>query len=208
MTRVHLLRHADVENPHRILYGHLPGFPLSDRGRAEAAAVGRSLREAGIRRIVTSPLERAVETAEIVNAELPQPVPLITDPRLREAEFSRYLQGVAYWQVPLRRPLWFVHRARRGLVPGDETIERMGGRVLEVAFQLVREHPGEPAVLVSHADPLQAAWVVMDGRPLTEREFHRKLVGKAGRLEVDIEADRVLAVNYVPPPPNGSGPVG
>ncbi len=171
--------------------------------------MGRSLRGAGIRRIVTSPLERAVETAEIVNAQLAEPVPLVTDPRLREAEFSRYLQGVAYWQVPLRRPLWFVHRARRGLVPGDETIERMGGRVLEVAFQLVREHPGEPALLVSHADPLQAAWVVMDGRPLTEREFHRKSVAKAGRLEVDFEAERVLAVNYVPPPaPNGSGPVG
>ena len=39
-TRIHVIRHADVENPHRLLYGHLPGFQLSALGRAQAAAVG------------------------------------------------------------------------------------------------------------------------------------------------------------------------
>src|SRR5262249_58111696 len=41
MTRVYLVRHADVENPRHILYGHLPGFPLSEHGRAQAAPVRR-----------------------------------------------------------------------------------------------------------------------------------------------------------------------
>jgi broad specificity phosphatase PhoE len=201
LTRVYLIRHADVENPKRVLYGHLDGFPLSAHGREQAAALGQRLRDHGIGRIVHSPLERAVETARIINEQLPEPVPMVADPELREADFSRYLQGVPFWQIPLRRPLWFVHKARRGLVPGDEATKQLGGRVLEVAHRLVRERPGEPVALVSHADPLQAAWVLLDGRPHNEREIYRKQVDRAGVLVVDFdEAGRPLAVNYEPPP--------
>jgi probable phosphoglycerate mutase len=201
LTRLYLIRHADVENPKRVLYGHLDGFPLSARGRDQAAALGRRLRDVGIRRIVHSPLERAVETATIVNRQLPEPVSMVADSELREADFSRYLQGVPFWQIPVRRPLWFVHKARRGLVPGDEPTERLGGRILDVARRLARERPGEPAALVSHADPLQAAWVLLDGRPQNEREIYRKQVDRAGMLVVDLDENgRALAVNYEPPP--------
>src|SRR6266700_5036514 len=130
MTRIYLVRHADVENPRRVLYGHLPGFPLSARGRDQAVEVGRRLRDKGIRRIVYSPLERAAETARLIQGQLPESVPLEPEPELREAEFGRYLQGVPFWQIPVRRPLWVVHKARRGLLPGDEAIDQMGGRVV------------------------------------------------------------------------------
>src|SRR5690348_6798858 len=120
MTRVYLVRHADVENPRRVLYGHLPGFPLSERGRAQAAEVGTRLAHRNVRRILHSPLERAAETARIISEHLPEPVPLIPDDALLEAQFGRYLQGVPFWQIPVRRPLWVVHKARRGLLPGDE----------------------------------------------------------------------------------------
>lgn len=194
------MRHADVENPRRVLYGFLPGFPLSALGRAQAAAVGRSLRESGIRRIVHSPLERAKETAELVNAQLPEPVPLIPEPALIEAEMSRSLQGVPYWQIPLRRPRWFVHRLQRGRLPGDETIEGMGGRVRDVVLRLARDHPGEVALCISHADPIQAAWVLFDGRPQTEREMSRKAMQRAGMLQLEIDAGRLVSIRYVPTP--------
>lgn len=198
------MRHADVENPNRVLYGHLPGFNLSALGRAQAAAVGRSLRDAGIRRIVHSPLDRARETAEIVNAQLPTPVPLIPEPELREADIGRYLQGVPYWQVPIRRPRWFLHKIRRGSVPGDETIEQLGGRVRDVVLRLARDHPGETSLCVSHADPIQAAWVLFEGRPQTEREIYRKPVQRAGILEVDLNSDHVATLAYRPAPQVGS----
>ena len=195
------MRHADVENPHRVLYGYLPGFPLSALGRLQAAAVGQSLRNSGIRRIVHSPLDRARETAELVNAQLPTPVPLIAEPALREAEIGRYLQGVPYWQIPIRRPRWFVHKLRRGSMAGDETIEQLGGRVRGVVQRLAREHPGEVSLCVSHADPLLAAWLLFEGRPQTERELYRKPMQRAGMLAVDLDADRVLSIRYVPRPP-------
>ena len=200
MTRVYLVRHADVENPRRVLYGHLPGFPLSERGRTQAVEVGRRLGDRGIRRILHSPLERAAETARLISAQLPDPVPLVPEPALVEAEFGRYLQGVPYWQIPMRRPLWLVHRARRGLLPGDEPIDQLGGRIVDLVHRVANEQPGQSSLLVSHADPLQAAWVLLDGRPRTERELTRKPVDRAGILEVDVEDGRVLAVSYVAPP--------
>jgi broad specificity phosphatase PhoE len=199
-THVLLMRHADVLNPQRVLYGYLPGFPLSPLGRAQAAAVGQSLRDSGIARILHSPLDRARETAEIVNGQLPSPLPLHPEPALREADISRYLQGLAYWQIPIRRPRWFVHKIRRGALPEDETIAALGGRVLGVVFRLAREHPGETSLCVSHADPLQAAWILLEGRPQNEREMYRKQVGRAGIIQVDLEADRVTSVVYNPAP--------
>jgi broad specificity phosphatase PhoE len=199
-TQVLLMRHADVENPRRVLYGHLPGFNLSALGRAQAAAVGQSLRDRGIKRIVHSPLERARETAEIINAQLPAPVSLEVEPALVEAEFSKYLQGVPFWQIPIRRPRWAMHKLQRGAQPGDETIDKLGGRVLDVLHRLAREHPGEVSLVISHADPLQAAWILLDGRPHKESEMSRKQVGRAGRLEVELEGDRVVSTHYVPTP--------
>ena len=199
-TRVLLMRHADVENPQGVIYGHLPGFLLSQMGRAQATAVGQSLRDSGIRRIVHSPLDRARETAELVNAQLPAPVPLIPEAELREAEFGRYLQGVRRWQVPMRRPRFFMHKLRRGSLAGDESIETLGRRVLDVVHRVAREHPDEVSLLVSHADPLQAAWILLDGRPQNEREMYHRQVGKAAILELDLEGDRVVSTRYVPPP--------
>src|ERR1700682_4319946 len=148
-TRVLLVRHADVENPRRLLYGHLDGFQLSALGRAQALAVGDRLSSAGLKRIVHSPLARAHETAELINSRLATPAILEADPELREAEFSRYLQGLPYWQIPVRRPLWFVHKAKRGLLPGDEAVDQLGGRGLAgmggVARGPPRRRGGRPA---------------------------------------------------------------
>ncbi|TMF85319.1 MAG: histidine phosphatase family protein [Chloroflexi bacterium] len=195
-----LMRHADVENPNRVLYGYLPGFPLSALGRSQAIAVGQSLANSGLRRILHSPLDRTRETAELVNGQLPTPVPLIPEPDLREAEIGRYLQGVPYWQIPIRRPRWFMHKLRRGSMTGDETIEQLGGRVRRVVQRLAREHPGEVSLCVSHADPIQAAWLLFDGRPQTEREMYRKSVQRAAMLELDVDADRVVSIRYLPAP--------
>src|SRR6266436_1660077 len=100
----------------------------------------------------------------------------------------------------MRRALWFLHEAKRGLVPGDAAIPQMGARILRVMRRLAREHPGETMAIVSHADPLQAAWIVLDGRPHTEREMYRKAVDKAGMLVVDMDGEKPVSWEYVPPP--------
>jgi broad specificity phosphatase PhoE len=60
---VHLLRHGEVFNPDRVLYGRLPGFGLSARGIEQAEQAAEYLAEREIGHLVASPLERAQQTA-------------------------------------------------------------------------------------------------------------------------------------------------
>ena len=200
MTTVYLVRHSDVENPQSVLYGHLDGFPLSELGRRRAEALAERLADSGINRIISSPLERAQETARILASRLPQQVEIETDPQLRESEFSRYLQGVRFWMIPLLRPRWYLHKMRRGMMPGDEAITDLGGRVLDVARRAIAETPEKTIALVSHADPLQAAWILLDGRPHNEVEMYRRAVDRAGVLKVEFEDDEPKSWEYQAPP--------
>jgi broad specificity phosphatase PhoE len=76
----------------------------------------------------------------------------------------------------------------------------MGERILSVIRKKAREHPGETMALVSHADPINAAWVLLDGRPQNEREMYRKAVDKAGMLRIDVEGEKPATWEYIPPP--------
>src|ERR1700689_5796697 len=68
-TVVHLLRHGEVHNPQGVLYGRIPGFHLSEDGRlmAKAAAGFLAGRDGVV--LMSSPLDRARETAEPLEAQ-------------------------------------------------------------------------------------------------------------------------------------------
>ena len=72
-TVVHLLRHGEVENPSKILYGRLPGFRLSSLGEQMAKAAAQALAARDITHVVASPLERARQTAEPIAAQFGLP---------------------------------------------------------------------------------------------------------------------------------------
>ncbi len=200
-VRLFLVRHADVANPRRILYGHLPGYPLSSKGVAQAEATGRYLSGEPIRVIRSSPLERARQTAAIIARQHGSP-PLVVDEDLIEARFSHYLQGVPYAQVPWRRPLWWVHMARPGLLPRDESVDTMASRVERALLRALDEADGGTAVCVSHGDPIQALWIRQLGRPAWA--LHRLQCAKGGLLALDYEGRRLSRVTYVSPESQGA----
>ena len=201
LTRVYLIRHCDVSNPDGILYGHLPGFGLSEKGVGQAHALGRRLAGTGVRQIYTSPLERAQQTAQIIASHL-DGVPVTTTPELIEARFGHYLEGVKPRDVLWRRPLWLVHMVRPGLTRNDETVAEMAARVRAPMERLVRDHPGRGGICVSHGDPIQAFWVEADGR--SAFGLHRLQCAKGGRLEVDYVDGGYASKRYVPPEEAGA----
>lgn len=195
-TRVYLVRHCDVHNPDGVLYGHLPAFGLSERGLRQADAIGRYVAGVPVRRIDTSPLERAQQTAGIIASHVPG-VPVVVTDDLTEASFGRYLQGVRPREVPWRRPRWFVHMAWPGLLKGDESVPQMAQRVRRPVLQLIRDFPGAGGICVSHGDPIQAFWVEADGRPA--HALHRLQCAKGGLLELDYEGERLVSLVYRSP---------
>ena len=200
-TRVYLVRHCDVENPGRVLYGHLEGFRLSERGVRQAHALGERLASTPVRQIYCSPLERAQQTARIIASHLDN-VPVTTTPELVEAAFGRHLQGVrANAGIIWRRPLWLVHMLWPGILPNDETVAEMARRVRAPLLRLVRDHPGQGGVCVSHGDPIQALWVESEGR--RPWALHRLQCAKGGMLELDYEGERLVGKTYRPPEETG-----
>lgn len=118
-STVHLLRHGEVFNPDRILYGRIPGYGLSDLGRQMAERAGeyfaaRQAEGANVVRLVASPLVRAQQTAEPTAKALNLPV--ITDERVIEADnrfegmsrVARRLRDPRYWSYVVNpfKPSW------------------------------------------------------------------------------------------------------
>ena len=67
-TVIHLIRHGEVHNPEKILYGRLPGFRLTARGMEQARAAGRLLGGKPLDAVYSSPLLRARQTAREILA--------------------------------------------------------------------------------------------------------------------------------------------
>src|SRR5258705_13191495 len=88
-TVVHLLRHGEVENPTKILYGRLPGFRLSSLGEQMAKAAAQAVAGRDITLVLASPLERAQQTAEPVAAQFG--LPIGTDERIIES--TNFFEG-------------------------------------------------------------------------------------------------------------------
>lgn len=195
-TRVFLARHCDVHNPDGVLYGHLPDFPLSEKGIRQAHALGRYLATTGATDIQTSPLLRAQQTAEIVASHLPGAHITTTDDLL-EARFGHYLQGVRPHEVPWRRPLWMVHMVWPGLLPHDESVSDLAARINRPIQSILRESPEDGGICISHGDPIQGFWVRSTGRP--PWALHRLQCAKGGMLELDYTDGRLVGTTYVPP---------
>jgi len=68
-TRVHVIRHGEVHNPTGVLYGRLPGFRLTELGEQMAVRAAEVLEHRDVTVVVSSPLERAQQTAAPVAAK-------------------------------------------------------------------------------------------------------------------------------------------
>ncbi len=202
-TRLYLVRHCDVRNPEGVLYGHLPDFPLSEKGVKQAHNLGKFFADKPVKVIYASPLERAQETAKIIQSYLKN-VPIITTDELVEAKFGHYLQGVKPKDVPRKRPLWFVHKAWPGLLRRDESVKAMAARVRAPLTRLLRDYPGEGGICVSHGDPIQAFWTRLDGG----RRFLRLDCAKGGMLELDYSGSKLVSKLYRAPIPVSTDDVG
>ena len=108
-TVVHLLRHGEVDNPHGIVYGRLPGYHLSATGRAMAQAAADYFAERAVVALFCSPLERAQETAAPVAERLG--LPIVTDERLIESWNHFEGQRFGVGDGSLRHPAHWPHLA-------------------------------------------------------------------------------------------------
>ena len=161
------IRHAHVFNPDGVVYARLPGFHLSEQGRSEAMDLADSLATAPLAAVHASPLDRAMETAEILAA--PHALPVQADDRLLEWSFWVRWQGLPWGRIRERDPdLLRAYADDPANASPDDTLEDAGRRVLGWADDAERRTPEGLVIGVTHEAPLIAAMLLGSGRSLGE----------------------------------------
>jgi broad specificity phosphatase PhoE len=163
-TRVHLLRHGEVDNPAGVLYGRLPDFHLSERGKAMADRIVESVKDRDITYVVSSPLERARETATPIAAALGLPVAI--DDRVIEADTVFQGQQFGPGDGMMKKPLAWRHLINPFRPSWGEPYAAVAQRML-AAMNAAREVAnGHEALIVSHQLPIWTVRCFVEGRRL------------------------------------------
>lgn len=166
ITTVHLLRHGEVKNPTGVLYGRLPGYHLSELGRKMADRISEHLRSTkrDIAAVVSSPLDRALETAVPIATAFGLQVR--TDPRVIEAEnvFEGMTFGVG--DGSLRRPSHWWHLRNPFRPSWGESYRNQVGRMLAAMADARDQARGAEVVVVSHQLPIWVTRCHVEGRHL------------------------------------------
>ena len=195
-TVVHVLRHGEVYNPDRILYGRIPGFRLSQNGRDQADIVAKALADADLTAVLASPLQRAQETAGPVSDQ--HGLEIVTDDRLIEAENSFEGKRVAVGDGALRNPRYW-WRLRDPFRPswGEPYLE-IAQRMLGAVHRARELAAGHEALCVSHQLPIWTLRRYVTGRHLWH-DPRRRQCALASLTSLVFDDGELVQVRYTEP---------
>jgi broad specificity phosphatase PhoE len=190
MTRFFLVRHGETEwNRLRKIQG-ISDIPLNDTGRSQAAALGDILSKHRFDLIVSSPLSRALETAQIVARKLGMPAPLVIQDLVErnygEAEGSSGLELDTLYPPGTE-------------IPGREDRADVTKRVVRTLHDLAIRHPEADILAVAHGAVIRC---VVDyaapgeySEPITNCSVH-SFSHVAGSLELVAFADPMEVLSH------------
>jgi len=195
-TVVHLLRHGEVHNPTGVLYGRMPGYHLSDLGQEMAIRVADTVADRDITMVVSSPLERAQETATPVAKALG--VDIATDPRVIEAtnvfEGKSFGVGDGVLKKPAAwRHLWNPIRPSWG-EPYKQLVTRMMAAVYDARDAAV----GHEALIVSHQLPIWTTRLHLENRSFLH-DPRRRQCTLCSLTSLTFDDDVLTTVSYSEP---------
>ena len=201
MPTLLLVRHGRTPaNADGILAGHTPGVHLDEVGREQATQAGHRLAGLPITALVTSPLERTVETARLLTLELTDPPELTCDEGFVECGYGTWT-GRALKELA-KDPLWRTVQSQPSAArfPEGESLSQMYARAVAAVrtwdARIAEEHgPDALWIAVSHGDVIKA--IIADAYGMHLDSFQRIMVGPGSVSVIQHTAVRpyVLHVN-------------
>jgi len=161
------LRHGQAKNNiDRVLAGRTVGVPLTEKGIKQAKTIAKFLKPMKISTVYTSPIERALKTAEIVAKH--NSVDCKIDERLIELDMGKFT-GQPYDEIFKIHGNVFL-KFYEGQIEiahnGVETFSEVNKRVQSMVDYVLKEHHDENVVLVTHMDPIKSILAtIMDLKP-------------------------------------------
>jgi len=193
MTTLLLIRHGLTDDVDHVLSGRAAGVRLNDDGRRQAAELAERLREVPLDAILTSPLERARDTAEAIAAR--RSVRVQTIEALQEFDVGAWT-GRAIASMEANTSWRRFNEVRSSTAaPGGELMLAVQMRVVSTLLELGERYPDGTVAVISHGDVIRAALMHFLGMPI---DFVHRLDVSPARISVvrlDGWAPRVLQVN-------------
>jgi len=194
---IHFVRHGEVHNPEKILYGLQPGWRLSDRGNEMAAVIGEWSTKLDLGAIHASPLQRAQETVAPIIAK--HKLSLTTDKNLIEA--SNVFEGKKFelGSGVLRHPSSWRYLYNPWKPSWGEPYEQLISRMLKGLFAARDAAGGKDAICVSHQLPIWILRSAVEGRRLLHDPRKRECtLASVTSFELDNEG-MISSVSYSEP---------
>jgi probable phosphomutase (TIGR03848 family) len=195
MTRFLLIRHATNDIVNKRLAGRMGGVHLNEEGRAQAEKLAALLRNLPITAIYSSPLERAMETAE----------PLAQALHLRTIPYEGFLEiDLGQWtncafEDLAQQPLFQRFNTFRSCtrIPGGELMPEAQTRIIAGLEKLCSQHRDETVAVVSHSDMIKAAIAHYAGIHLDLFQRIEISPASVSIIEVYDETARILLLNHI-----------
>jgi broad specificity phosphatase PhoE len=194
---IHFVRHGEVHNPEKILYGLQPGWRLSDRGNEMAAVIGDWSTKLDLGAIHSSPLQRAQETVAPIIAK--HKLFLTTDKNLIEA--SNIFEGKKFelGSGVLRHPSSWRYLYNPWKPSWGEPYDQLISRMLKGLFAARDAAGGKDAICVSHQLPIWILRSAVEGRRLLHDPRKRECtLASVTSFELDSEG-MISSVSYSEP---------
>jgi phosphoserine phosphatase len=196
-TTVYLVRHGvtDWHSAGRVLGQRDVG--LNAEGIAQAGRVADALTAASISEVISSPMVRAVQTAELVAERLK--VGVARDPRLTDFRVGKW-EGMTYSEVSASAEYQrFLANPLSERIPGGEDLSQIRERSVAAIEQALEDAPaGESIAIVTHAGIVRVLLAHYLGS--NPANYHRLRVAPASisvlSFSDDRELPRILAVNW------------
>ena len=191
MTTFFLIRHASCSGLGQMLWGRTPGVCLSETGKLQAQRLADRFRGIELQAIYSSPLERAVETAEAlarsINLELHK------NPAFNEINYGDWT-GKSF-ETLSSDECWRRFNGRRSAtqIPGGESFLEVQTRIVK-ELNALSSHAANVAI-VSHADVIKAAIGYVAGTPIDL--LHRIEISpcSVSVIAIDDDSSRLLTIN-------------
>jgi probable phosphomutase (TIGR03848 family) len=179
--------------------GRIAGIHLNEKGRKQAEALGEALKDFPITAIYSSPLERAMETAQPIAQA--RKLEVIQEPNLLEADLGKW-EGRS-WKVLRLTKAWKVvqNAPSRFRFPEGESFAEAQLRYANALERITKKHnkPKDIVAAVFHADPIKLAVSYFLGLPLDQFQRLSCNTGSLTMLHLSESGANLVTLNQRPP---------
>ncbi|MEB2334625.1 MAG: histidine phosphatase family protein [Anaerolineaceae bacterium] len=200
MPTLLLIRHGenDFVKTHKMA-GRLAGVHLNQNGRKQAEALAEALKSIPLRAVVSSPLERALETAHPIAQA--RKLEILQEPDLIDVNIGQW-QGKSWRRLALTKDWKIVQNApSRFRFPGGESFTEAQARCVNAIERIVQKYkkPKDTIAIIFHADPIKLVVAHFLGMPLDHFQRLGCDTGSATILRVSEAQAYLVKMNQRPP---------